>query len=351
MTTDNGKKIVRQVEYYFGDLNLQRDTFLLDEMKKDEGWVSLDTMMKFKRLAEIVENKKESVTEALGSIGTDLIEVSEDKSKLRRVPSKPVPVYDDNYKRLQKNRTAAIKGLDKDANLDKLQDFFEPYGSESIYMMRNRETSEFKGSAFVTFKTQEDMDKFMAEAETKFNDVVLEKQTKQNYYDSKSGKEKKPEKAPRQEDNDAVNRVIKFSGVTDDTVGREEIIEALKGSVDFTCFERGNTEGICLLNQGDSAATVVGALEKNPVKIRSAEEVKFEALEGEVAEGAVKKLKEEREALFSRLKNRGGGRGRGRGRGGGRGGFGGRGERKPKNTKTTFDDEPVAKKAKAEGEE
>lgn len=52
------KKIVRQVEYYFGDLNLQRDTFLLDEMKKDEGWVSLDTMMKFKRLAEIVENKK-----------------------------------------------------------------------------------------------------------------------------------------------------------------------------------------------------------------------------------------------------------------------------------------------------
>ena len=46
MTTDNGKKIVRQVEYYFGDLNLQRDTFLMDEMKKDEGWVSLDTMMK-----------------------------------------------------------------------------------------------------------------------------------------------------------------------------------------------------------------------------------------------------------------------------------------------------------------
>lgn len=124
MTTDNGKKIVRQVEYYFGDLNLQRDTFLMDEMKKDEGWVSLDTMMKvllfilsfityfyfqFKRLAEIVENKKEGVTEALESIGTDLIEISEDKSKVRRVTSKPIPVYDDNYKRLQKNRTAAIK--------------------------------------------------------------------------------------------------------------------------------------------------------------------------------------------------------------------------------------------------
>ena len=44
--TENSKKVVRQVEYYFGDLNLQRDTFLMDEMKKDEGWISLDTMMK-----------------------------------------------------------------------------------------------------------------------------------------------------------------------------------------------------------------------------------------------------------------------------------------------------------------
>ena len=121
--TENGKKVVRQVEYYFGDLNLQRDTFLMDEMKKDEGWISLDTMMKvcsylfpkrftlfqFKRLAEIVDNKKEGVTAALESIGTDLIEVSEDKTKIRRVTSKPIPVYDDNYKRLQKNRTAAVK--------------------------------------------------------------------------------------------------------------------------------------------------------------------------------------------------------------------------------------------------
>ncbi|CAG5104417.1 Oidioi.mRNA.OKI2018_I69.chr1.g1243.t1.cds [Oikopleura dioica] len=63
--TDNGKKVFRQVEYYFGDLNLQRDRFLMDEMKKDEGWISLDTMMKFKRLTKIVDNKKEGVTAAL----------------------------------------------------------------------------------------------------------------------------------------------------------------------------------------------------------------------------------------------------------------------------------------------
>ena len=43
------KKIIRQVEYYFGDFNLPRDKFLLEETKTDEGWVSMETMLKFKR--------------------------------------------------------------------------------------------------------------------------------------------------------------------------------------------------------------------------------------------------------------------------------------------------------------
>ena len=41
------RKVARQVEYYFGDLNLQRDTFLKEEIAKDkDGWVTLETMMK-----------------------------------------------------------------------------------------------------------------------------------------------------------------------------------------------------------------------------------------------------------------------------------------------------------------
>ena len=43
----DNKKVIRQVEYYFGDSNLQRDKFLQDEIAKDpEGWVSLETMLK-----------------------------------------------------------------------------------------------------------------------------------------------------------------------------------------------------------------------------------------------------------------------------------------------------------------
>lgn len=35
------KKIIRQVEFYFGDRNLRRDKFLLEQVKKDDGCIQL----------------------------------------------------------------------------------------------------------------------------------------------------------------------------------------------------------------------------------------------------------------------------------------------------------------------
>ena len=40
------KKVLKQIEYYFGNSNLQRDTFLKAEIdKNEEGWVTLAVMM------------------------------------------------------------------------------------------------------------------------------------------------------------------------------------------------------------------------------------------------------------------------------------------------------------------
>ena len=41
VVSDLESKIIRQIEYYFGDHNLSRDRFLQEEIKKDEGWISL----------------------------------------------------------------------------------------------------------------------------------------------------------------------------------------------------------------------------------------------------------------------------------------------------------------------
>ena len=60
-----------------------------------------------------------------------------------------------------------------------------------------------------------------------------------------------------------MERIIKFSGVTDETVGREQILEKIE-QVDFTCFERGKTEGFLLVKKGFVAKELVEKMENNP---------------------------------------------------------------------------------------
>ena len=48
-----------------------------------------------------------------------------------------------------------------------------------------------------------------------------------------------------------------------ETVGREQILEKVE-QVDFTCFERGKTEGFLLVKKGQVAKDLVGKMEQNP---------------------------------------------------------------------------------------
>ena len=55
-------KIVRQVEHYFGDYNLPRDKFLKETIQSDDGWVPMDVMLKFQRLASLSTDTKVTVS-------------------------------------------------------------------------------------------------------------------------------------------------------------------------------------------------------------------------------------------------------------------------------------------------
>ena len=70
-SADIGKDIVRQVEHYFGDYNLPKDRFLREKVKEEDGWVHMDTMIKFKRLSAISTDTK-TIMEALKT--SDLME-------------------------------------------------------------------------------------------------------------------------------------------------------------------------------------------------------------------------------------------------------------------------------------
>lgn len=105
MANDMEKKIVRQVEYYFGDINLPRDKFLQGQIKENEdGWVPLDVMLKFKRLAELSKDPA-VIAEALAQSDDRIVVVSEDKTKIRRNPEKPLPDNNDEHIKVLREKT------------------------------------------------------------------------------------------------------------------------------------------------------------------------------------------------------------------------------------------------------
>ncbi|KAL3220610.1 hypothetical protein MRX96_050345 [Rhipicephalus microplus] len=61
------EKIVKQLEYYFGDLNLTRDKFLREKIKSGFGWVDIDVLLTFKKLRSLTENKEDIADAILNS--------------------------------------------------------------------------------------------------------------------------------------------------------------------------------------------------------------------------------------------------------------------------------------------
>lgn len=59
-------------QYYFGDINLPRDKFMLEKIKQDDGWIPMSVMLTFQRLAKLTTDPK-VVVKAL--FHSDLMEV------------------------------------------------------------------------------------------------------------------------------------------------------------------------------------------------------------------------------------------------------------------------------------
>ena len=75
----------------------QGDKFLKEQIKLDEGWVPLEIMIKFNSL-NCLTTDFNVIVEALSKSKAELMEISEDKTKIRRSPSKPLPEVIDEYK-------------------------------------------------------------------------------------------------------------------------------------------------------------------------------------------------------------------------------------------------------------
>lgn len=85
----------------------------------------MTVMLNFKMLASLSTDIEE-IVKALEA--SDLIEISEDRKKIRRSPKHPLPEFNEEYRKAQEARTVYAKGFPvTDTTIEKLKVFFEPY--------------------------------------------------------------------------------------------------------------------------------------------------------------------------------------------------------------------------------
>ncbi len=209
---DLEQKIIRQIEYYFSDVNMIRDKFLQNEVIKDDGWIPLSVLTTFKRLQSLTTDFK-AIMNALKKSFSGLLQLNETENKIRRHPDRLLPNSQAELELTLRNRTVYVKGFPQtsDVTLDKLLQFFEKYGStDNIQMKKQFKTKDFNGSVFVVFPSQEKAREFVENSKQtpiKYDDKsILECSLQDDDHKNKvmeyttSGKDKQAKKEKKQEE-------------------------------------------------------------------------------------------------------------------------------------------------------
>jgi len=180
---DLSEKIVRQLDYYFSDVNVIKDKFLLQKFKEDDGWVKLSVLLTFVRLKELTKDE-DRVVAALNEVDSEVLEVDATKKQVRR--KHPLPDVEEFQKELDR-RTLHISGFPTSLEFTELRSFFSLYGNvESVAMRRHFKTRFFKGCVHVVFKTEQEANKVMKENPLMCKDRELRKETMAEYRERKA---------------------------------------------------------------------------------------------------------------------------------------------------------------------
>ncbi|XP_063067861.1 lupus La protein [Engraulis encrasicolus] len=358
------KKVADQIEYYFGDHNLVRDKFLKEQLQLDDGWVTLETMLKFNRLKTLT-TEEAVIVAALKKSKTGLLEISEDKTKIRRNPDKPLPEMNDEYKDVLKHKSVYVKGFPLDATLDDVKDWVGDKAHIENIQLRKGALKTFKGSIFMVLASEDAAKQFVARDDVKkFKDSDLIVLMKEDYYAKKaeerkhtramekskarSEKEEKQKQAEEEEMKSLEEQkgcLLRFTGVGDQT-SREDFHEVFAGHADIKWidFTRGAKEGTILFRSKAAEALEKAKAAKGAALEVKGKEVQWEVLEGDAEMDTLKKIIEDQQESHNKRRGRGGhrGGGRGRGRGGRSRDRGGRDHHHPQGKKTKFDSDDEA---------
>lgn len=304
--------IIRQLEYYFGDANLARDKYLLEQISKDEGWVSLDVLLTFKRLKALSEDKQ-VIVNAIEKSDEGLIEVSEDRQKLRRHPERPLPEQNEETRKDIYSRTVYIKGFppQEGTQMNDLIEFFEPFDKVTNIVMRkyhDKATKKylFKGSVFVTFANKDHCAEFLKKEKLEFKGKELIRKMQDDYFEEKKAERKKKDKKKEDEKLD-ISHLPKGACVHMDGFGKETSRETIKETITkldeafevaFIDYQKTNSNGIVRFAAENTGKKFLEKLTDSKINVDE-EEITVRLLEGDEETEYLKKVVKDQQARRS----------------------------------------------------
>nr|XP_043640235.1 la protein 1 [Erigeron canadensis] len=195
------QKIIRQVEFYFSDSNIPRDTFLRNAITESEdGMVSLALICSFSRMRghlglgdikaeEVSDDTVEAVAKTLKAKSTTL-KISEDGKKVGRTTELPKP--EEVIEQLD-SRTIAASPLEYDIKIEEVESFFGQSAKvNSVRLPRHvGDKRVFCGTALVEFSSEEDATNILTQSLV-FRGTELELRPKKEF-DEERAKEEEAE--------------------------------------------------------------------------------------------------------------------------------------------------------------
>jgi len=148
------KKLKRQLEYYFGDINYPKDKFMRSKAAENKGFIPIAVFITFNRIKADTSDVN-LITAILKTIPD--LEVLEDQ--VRRI--KPLPDSID-YK-ARADHTVVFSGFpttEPIVTIDELTELILPYANPvAIFRKRYFRSKEFKGKVYLQFESVEDAKK------------------------------------------------------------------------------------------------------------------------------------------------------------------------------------------------
>ncbi|XP_072936301.1 la protein homolog [Epargyreus clarus] len=315
------ESIIRQMEYYFSDINLPRDKFLNEQTKLDDGWVPLEVLTRFNRLSKLTTDV-DVIVKALQKSTSGLLEISD--TKVRRSPKMPIPEMTEDRRKQLLARTVYAKGFAKDSTLDDLLQFFKPFEViENLIMRRylDKRTKKrmFKGSIFITFKTRDQADKFVETKNLKFKGTDLLvlwqedylKMKQEEHANRRDKREKRTKEVvvevPEKADFSLPTGTVLYFSDGHDTISREDIKSAIlahdkDADIGFVDFKVGLTHGWIRFGQENGAKEYMKLISDGTLSVGD-HKVNIRLLEGDEEKEYLDKTAEEMGKRRRNMKN------------------------------------------------